>query len=201
MTENTDDGAAASRRLEAIAAFNRAWELIDSAYRTSDDDDEMLAGRVCVALPLGLDRRRRAACHRGLADRARGEPSWATPTWLLGGPGGALERATQNGWTDWRLASCYEGMARAQATAGNLAERDRLVRGSPEPSSKRLDDPDDRELIASQLASIPGCHTAGERSGRLSRGGSPAAISTGGKASDRLQKGRKSTLAGSPARP
>ena len=34
----------------------------------------------------------------------------------------ALERAIQNGWTDWRLASCYEGWlgpTRPPATGGN----------------------------------------------------------------------------------
>ena len=154
MTENPDDGAAASRRVEAIAAFNRAWELIDSAYRTSDDDDEMLAAAFASRYlwdSIGSDEQRvvgdwqigHVASLLGYADLAlrRAER--------------ALERATQNGWTDWRLASCYEGMARAQTTAGNLAERDRLVELA-RAVLERLDDPDDRDLIASQLASIPG---------------------------------------------
>ena len=135
MTENTDDGAAAEPDAsEAIAAFNRAWELIDSAYRTSDDDDEMLAA---------------AFASRYLWDSIGGDEQRAVGDWQIGHVASllgyadlalgraerALERATQNGWTDWRLASCYEGMARAQATAGNLADADRLVRSSPEPSS------------------------------------------------------------------
>ena len=153
MTEDTDDGAAERRRLDAIAAFNRAWELIDSADRTSDDDDEMLAA---------------AFASRYLWDSIGGDEQRAIGDWQIGHVASllgyadlalgrarrALERATQNGWTDWRLASCYEGMARAQATAGNLAERDRFVLAARAVLAG-LDDPDDKELIASQLASIP----------------------------------------------
>ena len=41
MSEEQDDGA--GRRLQAIAAFNHAWDLIVLPERTQREDDEMLA--------------------------------------------------------------------------------------------------------------------------------------------------------------
>ena len=69
----------------------------------------------------GTPRGRRAAGCRRLAGRPRRQPARqrrARPRWARR----ALERVEQNGWTDWRLASCYEGMARAESVAGNGAE-------------------------------------------------------------------------------
>jgi len=73
----------------------------------------------------------------------------------------ALDRVVENGWSDWRLASCYEGMARAHATAGNGPERDRWASLAREVLDG-LDDEEDRELIGSQLATVPGVLPPGE---------------------------------------
>src|ERR1700722_19539439 len=67
----------------------------------------------------------------------------------------ALDRASEHGFEGWLLASCHEGMARAHACAGNVAERDRHIR----TASRLLDDVDDpgeRRLVESQLESVPG---------------------------------------------
>lgn len=154
MSEDANGAEGAARRLEAVAAFNRAWELIDSACRTTDEDDEMLAAAFASWYlwdSVGVEEQRavgdwqiaHVASVLGHADLAL---RWAKR---------ALERAIQNGWTDWRLASCYEGMARAYATAGNGRERDHWV-VLARAVLDSLDDADDRELIASQLASVPG---------------------------------------------
>ena len=66
----------------------------------------------------------------------------------------ALERVEENGWTDWRLASCLEGMARANAAAGNVAGYEHWARLSREVIDS-IEDEEDRDPIASQLASIP----------------------------------------------
>ena len=55
----------------------------------------------------------------------------------------------------WRLASCYEGLARAHAAAGHREERDSFIRLSESVLETEEDD-EDRGLIASQLRSIPG---------------------------------------------
>jgi len=41
--EQENDAARAGRRREAVAAFNRAWELIEATGRTQSEDEEMLA--------------------------------------------------------------------------------------------------------------------------------------------------------------
>ncbi len=145
--------AASARRSEAIAAFKRAWELIDSPQRTPSDDAEMLAAAFASRYlweTVGEDEQRavgdwqiaHVASLLGNADLAL---AWARR---------ALDRVVQNGWTDWRLASCYEGMARAEAAAGNGRERDRWVALARE-TLEGLDDEEDRELIGSQLATVP----------------------------------------------
>jgi len=123
MTE-ASIGDAGARRQGAIDAFNRAWELIESTERSPADDDEMLAAAFASRYlwePIGGDEQ-----------KSVGDWQIAHVASLLGyaqlalaRSERALERVSQNGWTDWRLASCYEGMARAHAAAGNLGEYER----------------------------------------------------------------------------
>ncbi|MGO9962681.1 MAG: VOC family protein [Acidimicrobiales bacterium] len=160
MTAAGDPDVPPGRREEAIAAFNRAWELIGTPDRSPGDDDDMLAA---------------AFVSRYLWDSVGGDEQRAVGDWqiahvasLLGCAGvalsraeRALERVVHNGWTDWRLASCYEGMARAHGAAGNAAERDRWAELCRETVAT-LADAEERDLIGSQLASVPGV-TAPER--------------------------------------
>jgi len=152
-TGPTDVEGPGGRRLEAIAAFNRAWELIESTERSPADDDEMLAA---------------AFASRYLWESVGGDEQRAVGDWqiahvasrlgytdlALSRAARALERVEQNGWTDWRLASCYEGMARAYASAGDVAEYEHW-QALAKQVIKTIEDDEDRELIASQLASIP----------------------------------------------
>jgi len=161
MAEGNDPDVPPGRREEAIAAFNRAWELIDRPDRSPDDDDDMLAA---------------AFASRYLWDSIGGDEQRAVGDWqiahvasLLGCAAlalsraeRALERVVRNSWTDWRLASCYEGMARAHATAGNAAQRDRWA-GLCREVVDALEEEEDRELITSQLASVPGVTPPGGR--------------------------------------
>jgi len=154
MTQANDPDTTLRGREAAIAAFNRAWELIETSDRSSADDDDMLAA---------------AFASRHLWDSIGGDEQRAVGDWqiahvasLLGYTGlalsraeRALERVVRNGWTDWRLASCYEGMARAHAAAGSVAERDHWAALCRE-AIDTLEDVEDRELIESQLASVPG---------------------------------------------
>jgi len=165
LTEETRGEDVDARRQEAVAAFNRAWELIDSPQRSNDDDAEMLTS---------------AFVSRYLWDSIGGDEQRAVGDWqiahvasLLGHSelalsfaSRALGRVLRNGWTDWRLASCYEGMARAQASAGNDRERDRWV-GLAREALAGIDDEEDRDLIASQLASVGGTTTTPAVDGEL----------------------------------
>ena len=71
----------------------------------------------------------------------------------------ALDRAVEQGFEGWRLASCHEGLARAHACSGDEQERDRHIR-----AARRLldavEDPEERGLVESQLESVPGYRAA-----------------------------------------
>ena len=141
------------RRDLAKETFNRAWELIEKAPRKPWEDREMLV---------------LAAASRLLWEDIGGEEPLMIGDWQIGhvlsrlGDGdmalqfaqAALERASDNGWQDWRLASCVEGMARAHAARGDKVARDFYAERC-QALLEALPDGEDRELITSQLATVP----------------------------------------------
>jgi len=141
-------------RQMGAATFNRAWELIEKPNRSPEEDAEMLATTFAS--------RYHWAQVGGDEQRATGEWQIAHIASLLHLPDLALRYARstlevteRNGWGDWRLASAYEGMARAHAAAGDAAERDRHVALSKE-ILETVEDPEDRNQIAEQLQTVPG---------------------------------------------
>lgn len=66
----------------------------------------------------------------------------------------ALRRCQDRGWQDWRLASCLEGVARAHAVRGDKAARDDYA-ARCQAQLEGVPDKEDRDLIASQLATVP----------------------------------------------
>jgi hypothetical protein len=154
MDRDVGEAGAKWRRAEAATAFNRAWELLDADERGAAEDAAMLGAAFASRYlweTVGGDQQRaigdwqiaRVASELGYSELAL---HWATL---------ALETVLRNGWTDWRLASCYEGMARAHASAGDPVERDRYARLCRDRLAD-IEDAEDRELIASQLATVPG---------------------------------------------
>ena len=146
-------------RAAAATAFNRVWELIELASRSSAQDEEML--EAAFASRYLWD------CLAAVEQTAIGDWQIAHVASLLGQSSLALARAQRalscvihNGWTDWRLASCYEGMARAEAAAENTAMRDHWAALARQVLDG-LDDDEDRALISAQLASIPGGVSSG----------------------------------------
>src|SRR5947209_3647818 len=106
---------------QAKAAFNACWDLIDRTDRGRDDDRRMLLAACASRHLWGLV--------GGDDEAAVGDWQVAHVVSLLGEAGLALRfaesslRVTEaNGWTDWRLASALEGMARAHAVAGAAEE-------------------------------------------------------------------------------
>lgn len=141
-------------RIFAASAFNQAWDQIDKAERSADDDAAMLLATFASRYHwevVGTEE-----------NRVVGDWQIAHVASLLGlSPiamrfaRAALDRAVEHGFEGWLLASCHEGMARAHACAGNDPERDRHIR----TASRLLDDVDDpgeRNLVESQLESVPG---------------------------------------------
>jgi hypothetical protein len=66
----------------------------------------------------------------------------------------AYDAAVANGVEDWLLASCAEGVARAYASLGEGDQRDEWFATSEDLVALIVDD-ESRELIASQLATVP----------------------------------------------
>lgn len=145
----------ATRRLLAVALFNRTWELLESE-RDDAADREMLASAMASRLHW--------------QDIGTAE-NYAAGDWLvahvashLGHAGVALEfaaaahqQATAAGpeASRWLVASTQEGLARAHAVAGHEDERDRWAALARATLAEEEDD-EDRALIESQLATVPG---------------------------------------------
>jgi len=136
-----------------VTLFNRCWELIDRDARTGDEDVEMLL--------VAATSRWHWAQVGGPEQIATGDWQVARVASLLGMTDLALvfaernlDTATAEGWDGWRLASAYEGMARACSTAGDAEGRQRhLALGRD--ALEREQDAESRQAIAEQLEAVP----------------------------------------------
>jgi hypothetical protein len=154
MADEALEGLPGWHRQVAIDTFNAAWELIDLPSRTPVQDRELLQ--------LAFTSRYHWGVVGGDEEHMVGDWMIAHVASLLGlgelahrYAANALDVARANGWDDWRLASMLEGMARASAATGDATGRDRYAAEARRVLAT-LDDTNDRDLIASQLASIPG---------------------------------------------
>ncbi len=137
----------------AVTTYNHAWDLLDSPDRTSAQDDEVLtlafASRYHWAQAGGEDEQLavgdwfigHVSANLGLAALA------------LRFSQRAFSRVESMDAPPWLRASALEGMARAHASAGEHAERDRYA-ALAEAALAGIDDPDEREIIEDQLRSI-----------------------------------------------
>ena len=150
----------ATRRSLAIGLYNRAWELLEIAERTPDQNDELVHAA-------------HASCyHWGEVgtpvNRARGEWQCSRVYAVLGRPEPALHHARRclaileehaaaadrGGAEDWDAAAAYEALTRAHAVAGDRVESDRWAIRAREACAT-IADPADREIIEQDLATIP----------------------------------------------
>lgn len=156
MTPTDTDLPPIKARALAAALFNRTWELLENSHRSPADDRAMLASALASRLHwegVGDDENYAAgdwlvahvASHLGYADLALDFASAAHERAL----------AADARVPTWLLASTQEGLARAHATAGHDDERDRFA-AAARATLESVDDNEDRTLIASQLAAIPG---------------------------------------------
>jgi hypothetical protein len=144
----------ATHRRLAVDLFNRSWQLLELEQRTAAQDDELI--HVVHA----------AAFHWGeignSARRARSENQCARVYAALGRPEAALHHAQRSlelvreggdGFEDWDRATALEVLARAQLAAGNRAEAEHSAALARSELDK-VADPEDREIIGSQLAEL-----------------------------------------------
>jgi hypothetical protein len=154
MTDDTVDAQVGWHRQVAVDTFNRAWELLEVPVRSPERDRELLG--------LAFTSRHHWGVVGGAEELMVGDWMIAHVASVLGYgalaeryASVALDACRANGWSDWRLASMLEGMARASAAIDDEAGRDRYAAEARQVLAS-IDDKDDRELIAAQLASIPG---------------------------------------------
>ncbi|HEU5205564.1 MAG TPA: helix-turn-helix domain-containing protein [Candidatus Limnocylindrales bacterium] len=148
----TDLDAADHRRL-GKDLFNHVWTLLETADRTAEQTDEMIhaahASRWHWTVGGEPANRGRGEwqCSRVYAVLGRGEPAlWHARRCL------ALCEEFELG--DWDLAAAYEAMARASFVAGDAAAaRDWKAKGVAALGD--IADPDDREPVEADLATLP----------------------------------------------
>ena len=157
MTESPTDAGeqvSSAHRAFAVAAFNGTWELIDLPDRSPEQERRMLTLAFAARWHWG---------EIGTAENV------AVSDWQVGHVAalvrevGLAQRFSRSAYDiaragdlpDWLRASTAEGMARACAVAGDRAGYERYAEEA-RTLLATLDDEEDRDLIAGQLASIPG---------------------------------------------
>jgi hypothetical protein len=145
--------AAEAHRAQAITANNSVWELLNTADRTAQDDEDMV-------------RRAYAAAYHWARAARRGPENEARASWLLsrvhavlGRGEGALHHAQRcaaacaaGSLGDFDLAYAHESTARALACLGRLDDAAKSLvaaRGVP------IADPEDRAIVDNDLAAEP----------------------------------------------
>jgi len=152
---DTDVDITDERRL-AAALFNATWTLMEKEDRTRAEDDEMLHmahasrhhwGHVAEATQANFARGE-WQCSRVYAVLGRSEP-------CLHHAQRCLDICTENGIGDWDLAFAYEALARGHAVAGDM-DQARAFTEQALAAAEDIAEDDDRELVLSDLESIPG---------------------------------------------
>jgi hypothetical protein len=142
------------QRSLAASLFNATWTLLEKPGRSRDEDDAMLHmahasrhhwGQVGGPAQLG---RGEWQCSRVYAVLSRAEP-------CLHHAQRYLDICLENGIADWDLAFAYEALARGHAVAGN-APQARAYTEQALAAAEHIAEDDDRELVLSDLATIPG---------------------------------------------
>jgi hypothetical protein len=144
----------ATHRRLAAELFNRSWQYLELEQRTPEQEAELIhcVHASCwhwrqVGTPAHVARGE-GQCSRVYAALGRAEPALHHAQRCLD-----LARAGGEGFEDWDLASALEVTARAKLAAGDAAEAAECV----ELARRELEtvaDPDDRTVVASQLAEL-----------------------------------------------
>jgi hypothetical protein len=148
--------ADAHRRL-GKALYNHTWTLLEQPDPSQEQVDEMIAATHASAWhwsnaggTLANAARSQWQIARVYATLGRGEPALTHARRCLE----LAEAATKAGVADdWDVPSALESLARAQSVAGERqAAAQTLARGRE--AAAKIADPEDRQLIESDLASI-----------------------------------------------
>src|SRR4051812_46175231 len=146
----------ATRRALAVGLFNRVWQLLETADRTADQDDEMIHAAHASRYHWGevpTHERKNLGigewqCSRVYAVLGRGEPALHHANRSLAHVEADPDAA------HWLRASSYEALARAHAVAGDREEAGRWRAMAADELAKEPDK-DDREIVEQDLATLP----------------------------------------------
>jgi DNA-binding transcriptional MerR regulator len=147
-----DLDAADHRRL-GKDLFNHVWTLLETADRAAEQTDEMIHAAHAsrwhwtVGGEPANQARGEWQCSRVYAVLGRGEPAlWHARR--------CLALCEEYGLGDWDVAAAYEALSRASLVAGDeAAARDWKARAVA--ALRDIADPDDREPIEADLATLP----------------------------------------------
>lgn len=143
----------AAHRQLGVETYNRCWELLETEERTPEGDFELLrtafTSRYHWSYAAEAPQAIMGDWMISRAAAATGEGDLALRYARL-----AYDAAVANDVEDWLLASSAEGVARAYASLGDGDRRDEWFATSEGLVALIVDD-ESRELIASQLASVP----------------------------------------------
>jgi len=138
----------------AVDLFNGVWRLVETEDRSPAEDDRMLhmahASRYHWEQAGTAVHRARGEwqCSRVYAVLGRAEPARHHARRVL-------EICREHGIGDWDLAFAHEALARAAAVAGDRdAAREHAA--DARAAGAAIADPEDRALLESDLATIPG---------------------------------------------
>ena len=140
-------------RKQAVDLFNFTWTLIDKPDRTSDEDDLMIRAAHASRYHWGIV--------GTVINYPRGDWQIAHVYTLLQQPQAAmhyaqrcLDQCLANSIGDFDLAYAYEGVARAYACAGHVAETQQYRRLA-EQAGGQIAEEEDRQLFQKDLAAGP----------------------------------------------
>jgi DNA-binding transcriptional MerR regulator len=154
MTTDQKTPTINDERALAVALFNGVWRLLEKEDRSASDDERMVHmahasryhwGQVGTPSNLTIGEWQ---CSRVYAVLGRAEPA-------LHHAAAALRIVQENGISDFQLAFAYEALARAHAVAGDAEEARRWTEQAL-AATESVSQEDDRELLRSDLESIPG---------------------------------------------
>ena len=151
----TPDIDPATWRTLAASLFNHVWTLLETPDRTPEQDDEMLHAAHASRFHWG---------EKGVGEPvnlARGEWQCSRVYSVLGRPEPALWHAQrclaiveEHGIGGFDVGAAYEAMARAHLAAGDRAAAANW-KGRAANVLGELTDPDDREILEGDLATLP----------------------------------------------
>ncbi len=141
-------------RKTAVGLFNHVWTLMEKTDRTPAETDEMVHAAHAsrhhwskIGTSVNLD---------------RGEWQVSRVYCVLGRSESAIYHAQrclalclESGVGDWDLAFAYEALSRAHAIAGNSA-KSKAFFDQAHQAAKDIAEDEDRELLLSDLKTIPG---------------------------------------------